>query len=265
MGARIARSENLDKAPEGAGWEDSYASKARSDGRFAQTSLFTSLRPGADGDNHRHRARILLSEARGADETVWRCLIQMIKMLIAPIIFCTVVHGIAGMEDLKRLRSRRHQGVDLFRGGDDARANCRPCHRQRMASRAGFGRRRKLRCAVVLSGRFYGARCSVHNFRVYGVRDALSLQGRGHVVAIADNPRDNLVRRSLDSVAIRNYADGRRPRKSGSGKSHVRLPVALSSMESFRRKSRDFRRATPTVEDVYHKTTARIVPAIARK
>src|ERR1700730_13971302 len=56
MGARIARSENLDKAPEGAGWEDSYASKARSDGRFAQTPLFTSLRPGADGDHHRHRA-----------------------------------------------------------------------------------------------------------------------------------------------------------------------------------------------------------------
>src|ERR1700732_1061249 len=48
MGARIAQSENLDKAPEGAGWEDSYASRARSDGRFAQTSLFTSLRPGAD-------------------------------------------------------------------------------------------------------------------------------------------------------------------------------------------------------------------------
>jgi aerobic C4-dicarboxylate transport protein len=29
--------------------------------------------------------------------------IKMIKMLIAPIIFCTVVHGIAGMEDLKRV------------------------------------------------------------------------------------------------------------------------------------------------------------------
>ena len=60
--------------------------------------------------------------------------IQMIKMLIAPIIFCTVVH-VAGMEDLKRLRSRRHQGVDLFRGGDDARANCRPCHRLHSATR----------------------------------------------------------------------------------------------------------------------------------
>ena len=29
--------------------------------------------------------------------------IKMIKMLIAPIIFCTVVHGIAGMEDLKQV------------------------------------------------------------------------------------------------------------------------------------------------------------------
>src|SRR5499433_2067002 len=29
--------------------------------------------------------------------------IKMIKMMIAPIIFCTVVHGIASMEDLKRV------------------------------------------------------------------------------------------------------------------------------------------------------------------
>ena len=29
--------------------------------------------------------------------------IKLIKMLIAPIIFCTVVHGIASMEDLKRV------------------------------------------------------------------------------------------------------------------------------------------------------------------
>jgi aerobic C4-dicarboxylate transport protein len=29
--------------------------------------------------------------------------IQAIKMVIAPIIFCTVVHGIAGMKDMKRV------------------------------------------------------------------------------------------------------------------------------------------------------------------
>src|SRR5262245_13398562 len=31
------------------------------------------------------------------------CFIKLIKMLIAPIIFCTVVHGIASMEDLKKV------------------------------------------------------------------------------------------------------------------------------------------------------------------
>ena len=30
--------------------------------------------------------------------------IKLIKMLIAPIIFCTVVHGIASMEDMKKVR-----------------------------------------------------------------------------------------------------------------------------------------------------------------
>ena len=29
--------------------------------------------------------------------------IKLIKMLIAPIIFCTVVHGIASMEDMKKV------------------------------------------------------------------------------------------------------------------------------------------------------------------
>jgi len=29
--------------------------------------------------------------------------IQAIKMVIAPIIFCTVVHGIASMEDMKKV------------------------------------------------------------------------------------------------------------------------------------------------------------------
>src|SRR3954449_2669126 len=31
------------------------------------------------------------------------CFIKLIKMLIAPIIFCTVVHGIASMEDMKKV------------------------------------------------------------------------------------------------------------------------------------------------------------------
>jgi hypothetical protein len=61
--------------------------------------------------------------------------IKLIKMIIAPIIFCTVVVGIAGMEDMKKV------------GGSAARRCCtskssrpRPDHRpgrgQRRASRA---------------------------------------------------------------------------------------------------------------------------------
>ena len=48
--------------------------------------------------------------------------IQLIKMMIAPVIFCTVVHGIASMSDLKKRRPRRAEDADLFRGGLDARA-----------------------------------------------------------------------------------------------------------------------------------------------
>jgi aerobic C4-dicarboxylate transport protein len=29
--------------------------------------------------------------------------IKLVKMIIAPVIFCTVVHGIAGMQDMKKV------------------------------------------------------------------------------------------------------------------------------------------------------------------
>ena len=45
--------------------------------------------------------------------------IKLIKMLIAPIIFCTVVHGIASMENMRKVGQRRPQGADLFRGRHD--------------------------------------------------------------------------------------------------------------------------------------------------
>ena len=41
--------------------------------------------------------------------------IKLIKMVIAPIIFCTVVSGIAHIQDAKQGRPRRHQGADLLR------------------------------------------------------------------------------------------------------------------------------------------------------
>ena len=46
--------------------------------------------------------------------------IGLIRMMIAPIIFCTIVHGIASMGDLKKVGRVGHEGVDLFRGGVDA-------------------------------------------------------------------------------------------------------------------------------------------------
>ena len=62
--------------------------------------------------------------------------IKLIKMVIAPIIFCTVVHGIAGMKDMKKVGRVGLKALDLFRGGDDARAGDRPHRGQLCGSRA---------------------------------------------------------------------------------------------------------------------------------
>src|SRR5215211_2622998 len=43
--------------------------------------------------------------------------IQLIKMMIAPVIFCTVMHGIASVSDLKSVGARRPQGAPLLRSG----------------------------------------------------------------------------------------------------------------------------------------------------
>jgi aerobic C4-dicarboxylate transport protein len=51
--------------------------------------------------------------------------IKLIKMVIAPIIFCTVVHGIASMSDLKKLGRRRREDAGLFRSGFDGRSDHR--------------------------------------------------------------------------------------------------------------------------------------------
>jgi aerobic C4-dicarboxylate transport protein len=44
-----------------------------------------------------------LPRDRGGDEAVGRWFHSLIKMIIAPIIFCTIVVGIAGMEDMKKV------------------------------------------------------------------------------------------------------------------------------------------------------------------
>ena len=43
--------------------------------------------------------------------------IKLIRLLIAPIIFCTVVTGIAGMAKLQGGRQGRRPGAALLRGG----------------------------------------------------------------------------------------------------------------------------------------------------
>ena len=48
--------------------------------------------------------------------------IKLIKMAIAPVIFCTVAAGIARMGDLKAFGRLGAAHPDLFRGGLDLRA-----------------------------------------------------------------------------------------------------------------------------------------------
>ena len=62
--------------------------------------------------------------------------IKLIKMIIAPIIFCTVVVGIAGMEDMKKVGKTGGLGAALLRGRQHARAGRRPARSSTSCSRA---------------------------------------------------------------------------------------------------------------------------------
>ena len=62
--------------------------------------------------------------------------IELIKMMIAPVIFCTVVHGIASMGDLKKFGRIGLQGPHLFRGGVHLGAGDRPGRRRDREARA---------------------------------------------------------------------------------------------------------------------------------
>ena len=77
--------------------------------------------------------------------------IALVKMLISPIIFCTVVLGIAGAGRHEEGRPRRRQGVDLLRSRLDRRARHRPAGDQRGS--AGRRLQRRSRDAGRQSGR----------------------------------------------------------------------------------------------------------------
>ena len=67
--------------------------------------------------------------------------IKLIKMIIAPIIFCTVVHGIASMQDMKKVGRVGLKALALFRARDDACADRRPDRDQHAAARCRHERR----------------------------------------------------------------------------------------------------------------------------
>ncbi len=49
--------------------------------------------------------------------------VSLIRMMIAPVIFCVIVQGIASMSDLKKVGHGRNQDAGLLRTGIDAGAD----------------------------------------------------------------------------------------------------------------------------------------------
>ena len=70
--------------------------------------------------------------------------IKLIKMVIAPIIFCTIVSGISHIQDAKKVGRVGLKALDLLRGRLDLRAHRRPDHRQCRAARRGLLARRSV-------------------------------------------------------------------------------------------------------------------------
>ena len=60
--------------------------------------------------------------------------VKLIRMVIAPIIFCTVVSGIAHISQVSKVGRVGRQGAGLFRSGIDFRAGPRPACRQPASS-----------------------------------------------------------------------------------------------------------------------------------
>jgi hypothetical protein len=65
-------------------------------------------------------------------EFLGRGFVKLVKMAIAPLIFCTVVSGIA---HIQQRRPGWAEGARLFRGGLDSGAGRGPYGRQRLAPR----------------------------------------------------------------------------------------------------------------------------------
>ena len=108
--------------------------------------------------------------------------LKLISMIVAPIVFCVVVHGIAGAGDLKKVGTGRRQGAGLFRGHDHGRAGRRPGARL-------FVRPRPRHEHRSLDARCQGAQ--------YLRRQRAQAAGRRHRQLPPQHHSDHLVRRAV--------------------------------------------------------------------
>ena len=85
---------------------------------------------------------LLFPETGVALKPLGDAFIRVIRMIIAPVVFCTVAIGIAHMSDLKKFGRVGGKTLHLFRSGLHARARHRAGGRQRRAARRGLQHRR---------------------------------------------------------------------------------------------------------------------------
>ena len=71
--------------------------------------------------------------------------IKVIQMLIAPVIFCTVVHGMASMDDMKKVGRVGLKALIYFEVVTTLALAIGAGHRQRVAARRRHERRRRAR------------------------------------------------------------------------------------------------------------------------
>src|SRR3982751_6855045 len=80
-----------------------HDNKHNDDNKPQAASLQIALLPGDLRGDRRRAAGHFYPEAGKHMKPLGDGFIKLIKMMIAPIIFCTVVIGIAGMEDMKKV------------------------------------------------------------------------------------------------------------------------------------------------------------------
>ena len=103
----------------------------------SSTLVHGPLCPGADRDRARHRwSAISIPDLGKALKPLGDGFIALIKMMIAPVIFCTVVHGIASMGDLKKVGRVGVKTLFYFEVVSTARARRSACWSARCCSPA---------------------------------------------------------------------------------------------------------------------------------